>query len=374
VFNPTAASCAVPAGWVAYRVVAGDTLGTIAERVGSSVVALQNANCIANSEIIYVGQILYVPALPAGVPTAVINPTIRATQAVTCPVPSGWQAYIVQAGDTLGTIATRFNTTTAVLQAGNCLTNVDRIFAGQLLYVPAASIVATATATPVRATTVTATTSSPIGNLPILAQTFVTVRPTVPRQDGALVTLQDTVALDIGVVQDADRVRYYAGDRQNDPNRVQIGVDNDPFDGTQITYVFNSFDPELYFFAAAENEFGSVSTQWVRVVYDPTFLVGTGKPDIFPFMGFDGAIYTLEPRRAVTISWTGAPTNAARIEFHLVQASTGDTVINIDTTPADGARVLWQVPALLRGQVFARAVFSNGSTSDSDPVNVYSEN
>lgn len=376
---PTVATtCTPPTGWLAYRVVSGDTLGTIAESTGTTVAVLQNANCIQNIEIIYVGQLLYVPTLPSGVPTVGAIPSATPTVLITCAIPAGWQPYIVQAGDTLGIIATRFSTTAAVLQSGNCLANIDQIFAGQVLYVPGTTGVIF-TPTPTRTATRIASPTSTIpgsvsGSPPFFTQNLV-IRPVLTRSDGVLVTLQATIELDIGVVPDADRVRYMAGPTANinDPNWVQVGVDNDPFDGTPIPYTFNNFDPELYFRAIADNEFGSRSSIPVRVVYDPTFATGTGKPDIFPFLGFDGLIYTLEPNRAVTVSWSGAPTNGVRVEFHLVQASTGDTVINIDNTPANGAQVLWLVPSNVLGQLYGRVVYSNGSTFDSDPVNVYSE-
>jgi LysM repeat protein len=56
--------CVVRSEWSAYIVAAGDTLQRIALRSGSSVRELQNANCLTNPDLIYVGQRLYVPRLP----------------------------------------------------------------------------------------------------------------------------------------------------------------------------------------------------------------------------------------------------------------------------------------------------------------------
>lgn len=72
------------------------------------------------------------PTLPPLViplpPTAIIPPC----------VPRGdWvYSYVIQAGDTLFTIAQRFGLTLAQLQSGNCIANANQIFVGQILRVP----------------------------------------------------------------------------------------------------------------------------------------------------------------------------------------------------------------------------------------------
>jgi LysM repeat protein len=61
-------------------------------------------------------------------PTAIIPPC----------VPRGdWvYTYVIQAGDTLFSIAQRFGLTLAQLQSGNCIANANQIFVGQVLRVP----------------------------------------------------------------------------------------------------------------------------------------------------------------------------------------------------------------------------------------------
>jgi murein DD-endopeptidase MepM/ murein hydrolase activator NlpD len=54
--------------WLVYRVVQGDTLGTIAQRTNSTAQALVNANCLSNPNQISVGQSIYVPQLPSSPP------------------------------------------------------------------------------------------------------------------------------------------------------------------------------------------------------------------------------------------------------------------------------------------------------------------
>lgn len=57
-------NCTVRTDWIDYRVVSGDTLGSIATRTGSTSSALAQANCLSDANSIRVGQILVVPALP----------------------------------------------------------------------------------------------------------------------------------------------------------------------------------------------------------------------------------------------------------------------------------------------------------------------
>ncbi len=80
---PTQVNCTPFTTWPVYTVVAGDTLGQIAQRSGTTVQQLVAANCLANSELIYAGQQLYVPVLPAtvtpaptAIPAATANPNM----------------------------------------------------------------------------------------------------------------------------------------------------------------------------------------------------------------------------------------------------------------------------------------------------------
>jgi hypothetical protein len=54
--------------------------------------------------------------------------------------PSGWIAYIVQSGDTLFSLAQSVGARLQTVQTANCLTDADRILAGDVLYLPVAPI------------------------------------------------------------------------------------------------------------------------------------------------------------------------------------------------------------------------------------------
>ena len=111
-----------------YVVRAGDTLGRIAARYGTTVQALMNANGIRNANFVYVGQRLVIP----GGSSAVSPPAA----APTSPTPG---TYIVRRGDTLSTIAARYHMTVARLMRANYLTNPNVIYVGQRLTISGGS-------------------------------------------------------------------------------------------------------------------------------------------------------------------------------------------------------------------------------------------
>jgi LysM repeat protein len=108
-----------------YTVQAGDTLGKIAARYGTTVDTLKQLNALANPDVIAIGQQLKVPG--------------GSGAAVGTPRPAtGGQArtYTVQKGDTLLSIARRYGLTVKQLQAANNIANPDKIFPGQTLVIP----------------------------------------------------------------------------------------------------------------------------------------------------------------------------------------------------------------------------------------------
>jgi LysM repeat protein len=75
---PTSApTCTPRTDWPLYKVMAGDTLGRIAVRAGTSTAELIQANCLTNANLISVGQSLRVPRQPT--PPTAIPPTLTPT-------------------------------------------------------------------------------------------------------------------------------------------------------------------------------------------------------------------------------------------------------------------------------------------------------
>jgi LysM repeat protein len=105
-----------------YTVSPGDTLGTIAKRLGVSVVELQELNDIANPNQIFPGQVLRVPT--------------AASEGSQPPSSNEEKTYVVQQGDTLFKIALRFGITLEALETANNITDPNKVFPGQVLKIP----------------------------------------------------------------------------------------------------------------------------------------------------------------------------------------------------------------------------------------------
>lgn len=93
-----------------YVVKSGDTLGRIAQQFSTTVQNLIQLNNITNPNLLYIGQILKVPA----------------------PITE----YIVQQGDTLSVIARRYNVTVNDIALANNISNPNQIYVGQRLSIP----------------------------------------------------------------------------------------------------------------------------------------------------------------------------------------------------------------------------------------------
>jgi LysM repeat protein len=90
------------------------------------------------------------PPLTVATDSPTVSPSLTSTLAFTftptwtssmspsptnCPPRAGWISYIVQSGDTLPKIATRYRSSVAELQQANCLLTVE-VLPGMLIYVP----------------------------------------------------------------------------------------------------------------------------------------------------------------------------------------------------------------------------------------------
>ena len=104
----------VTAGVTTYAVQAGDTLSGIAERFGTSVEAIKQANALT-SDLIYVGASLVIPPPPA-------TPTLAANQ------------YRVAFGDSVASIAAVYNISPEDLRAAN-FSYGDALLPGQLIVI-----------------------------------------------------------------------------------------------------------------------------------------------------------------------------------------------------------------------------------------------
>lgn len=103
-----------PGNVIVHRVSSGETLFSIAQRYGTTVTAIRNANGWGPGHtLIFPGQHIFVPTGGTGGP----------------------HTYVVQRGDNLFRIAQRFGTTVTAIQAANGLTGTT-IYVGQTLIIP----------------------------------------------------------------------------------------------------------------------------------------------------------------------------------------------------------------------------------------------
>lgn len=118
-----------------YTVRRGDTLGSIASSAGSTISAVIKLNRLTNPNLIRVGQVL---KLPGGSAPAAGGAPVQPPAGSKVPA-GGATTHVVRAGDTIGSVARRYEISQAQLIAANGLTD-GRIYVGQrLLLVPRSS-------------------------------------------------------------------------------------------------------------------------------------------------------------------------------------------------------------------------------------------
>lgn len=196
---------------ISHIVSSGDTVSRIAAAYDSTIEAIITANDLNASALIFVGQTLIVPVRTAAT-TATTTPTVAVAVVVTATQPATVTdntngTYVVQPGDTLNRIATRFNTTIGALVQVNGIANANRILSGQVLNIPGTGGTATVTTQP------TATLPSSIIPTPTVvtqpAQTY-----TVQAGD-TLFRLALNFGVNIGALAEANNITNY--------NRIDIG-------------------------------------------------------------------------------------------------------------------------------------------------------
>jgi LysM repeat protein len=123
--TPTPEPTATPAFATApYTVQPGDSVSTIAEKFGVTSQTIREMNLLT-SDALQVGQVLRVP-----------NTTGAGTAASVDPVPAGPFEYVVKPGDTLLSIAIEFGVSANDIIAANTLSNPNNLFVGQTITIP----------------------------------------------------------------------------------------------------------------------------------------------------------------------------------------------------------------------------------------------
>jgi len=121
-----------------YTVQAGDTYGSIAARFGIAVTDLLEWNGIDAETVLHPGDPLLIPAPAVGADDQTLAGEGEE-------LPAGSEEYIVEAGDTFGLIAARFEITVEALVEANGLSIDSVVHPGDVLLIPAPAPTTTAT-------------------------------------------------------------------------------------------------------------------------------------------------------------------------------------------------------------------------------------
>jgi len=286
-----------------------------------------------------------------------------------CPIPFGWQPYQVSEGDTLGTLANTIGSNITTLQSGNCLVDANIIVVNDIIYLPSLPPLPSPTPTTFFFATPTPTTGAALaGNPPEFIEDL-SVLPTQAQTGDRYITAQRTIALNAGIVPDANLVRYIA--QFSDGSRVEITADYDPFDGTRVFYNIPNSETELYITAIAENEFGSAASNTLHIIYNPETAYQPGKPRIQPFAGYDfnSQVFAIRANSTINLIWDEAPINATSVEFLLETVGSDEVqLLGMTNNVQNGATISWYVQENFRGEIYAKATMPDGQITYSATI------
>lgn len=140
--TPVPTQANTPAPPTRYTVRLGDTLGSIAERYGTTIEKIQQFNSLQSTEVIQVGQTLLIP-VAGSTPNPTNTP--RPTETFVAGPTPGTVLHVVQSGDTLLGISLKYGVPMNIIQRANEIKDAETIQVGQQLVIPIGPM---ATATP----------------------------------------------------------------------------------------------------------------------------------------------------------------------------------------------------------------------------------
>jgi LysM repeat protein len=128
-------SASAPSSGSVYKIKTGDTLASVAKRAGTTMAVLKQMNNL-KSDTVRLGQEL---KLPAGTTMADAAPAAMATPDLPAAKPAnanGSVTHVVKAGETLGTIARKYQVKQGDIAVANNITNPALIKVGMTLVIP----------------------------------------------------------------------------------------------------------------------------------------------------------------------------------------------------------------------------------------------
>jgi len=125
----TAAVAGAGAETLSYTVKAGDTLASIARHAGTTSASIKVANKL-KSDVVRVGQVLVLPAGGSSTPAAVSSAPVESAAS------GSSMTHVVKTGDTLGSIARKYQVKVGDIAAANNIADPTKIRVGQKLKIP----------------------------------------------------------------------------------------------------------------------------------------------------------------------------------------------------------------------------------------------
>jgi LysM repeat protein len=347
-------NCRVRTDWPIYVVAGGDTLGSIAGRINSSINELTQGNCLSNPNLITPGQQLRVPRLPP-----LPNPDTQAGAIQVNP-------FVIAEGGSY-TVNANLPITVSWPQARRDLLRVE-FYASPFVNNPPATLLGVDTfpgdgaSIPVTFPPTFRQAVYAIGYLssgsrqltanriPVFA--IDTAQNVPPAFQPNLGKEGDVTVLPYGsitaswpspLVAQSSHVEFTL--IRFGTQRQFLGRDSNMADGAQITFQGGDAGPTgiHQFEAVAFWGSGIIGTSTVRVRFQVVPQV-QGNITISPLLDVVGDIQVVEADRLVTLTWQNAPVGqSSQFEFALYQGGSS-TSLGIDTNGADGVSITWRPP------------------------------
>lgn len=348
--------------WPIYTVVRGDTLGSIARRVGSTTGELAAANCLTNPDLISNGQGLRVPRLPAPVITpppgnagiVTVFPYISysstgymvaqgASLTLTWPEARRDAArveFYQSRGGVVSTIGADSFPADGAVVAWTAPSNETFVYATAYM----ANGSQQSTISPVR---VISTSPDPVDPGAVYVSPYLYL-------DGTryIVAANTTVTINWpnAPVTQSSRVEFYityAGSGTTE----RIGTDNNMGDGASISYAPRSAG--VIYATAFRTNGSTLNSRSAEIGIEAQSRI-QGDVVVSPYVRTEGSSYGLRTGSTVTLAWTQPPVGeSSQAEFTLVTESGAVTSLGLDTNLSDGVSVQWTVTPFTRGQIYA---------------------
>ncbi|MBN1963126.1 MAG: LysM peptidoglycan-binding domain-containing protein [Anaerolineae bacterium] len=295
--------------------------------------------------------------LPIATPTPVISDWPDDSGNVICVPRTDWPLYTIVAGDTLGEIAERTNTTSETLAAANCLENANLISVGQPLYVPFIPA-PPATNTPL---------PGGIPNEGVIDQAGQVMIAPYVGFDGSWYEVQPNVQLTLSWPEaEGARVEFFLAPTGTGSQGIVIGADGYLADGASVGWsVTPGMSGLLYARGyAGDGIIQTLGTVGFYTVDDAPAVVDLGYVSLTPYLSYNQTLYQLQAGTLVTLTWADARRDSARVVFYLRDLNQNGSplvIIGVDETPSDGASFTWPVPSNAWGSLGATAYLPDGT-------------